>query len=160
MSEDLIKIGDSAPEVCLQNQDGSEVCLNDQKGKWVVLYFYPKDNTSGCTLEAKDFTSMAKEFNDHDAVIIGISPDSIESHKKFIAKHSLGLELLSDPDHNVLEAYGAWGKKKMYGREFFGVVRSTFLINPEGKIEFAWPKVKVKGHVDQVLDKLTEVKKK
>jgi peroxiredoxin Q/BCP len=154
----MLKIGDSAPDVCLPDQDGKEVCLKEYKGKWVVLYFYPKDNTSGCTLEAKDFTSSVKDFEESGAVILGVSPDSTNSHQKFITKHSLGINLLSDQEHQTLENYGAWGKKKMYGREFFGVVRSTYLINPKGKIEHVWPKVKVKGHVDEVLAKLKELK--
>jgi peroxiredoxin Q/BCP len=156
----MVKIGDFAPDVCLVNQTDEEICLKDLKGKWVVLYFYPKDNTSGCTLEAKDFTYAVKEFEKLGAKIVGVSPDSTKSHQNFIAKHSLAINLLSDTDHKTLEKYGAWGKKKLYGREFFGVVRSTYLINPEGKIEYVWPKVKVKGHVDEVLMKLKELKDK
>jgi peroxiredoxin Q/BCP len=155
----MLKIGDSAPDVCLPNQDGEEVCLKDYKGKWVVLYFYPKDNTSGCTIEAKDFTASNNDFKEIGAVVLGVSPDSTNSHQKFITKHSLGINLLSDQEHKTLENYGAWGKKKMYGREFFGVVRSTYLINPKGKIEHVWSKVKVKDHVDDVLGKLKELKK-
>ena len=154
----MVKIGESAPDICLPNQNGEEICLKDLLGKWVVLYFYPKDNTSGCTLEARDFTSAVGEFQQLDAEIIGISPDSIKSHENFIAKHSLGINLLSDPEHKTLEAYSAWGKKKMYGREFYGVVRTTFLINPQGMVEHIWSKVSVKGHVDTVLEKLKELK--
>ena len=155
----MIKIGDFAPDVCLPNQDGEEVCLKDYKGKWIILYFYPKDNTSGCTLEAKDFTSSAPEFEKLGAVVLGVSPDSTTSHQKFFTKHELGINLLSDTEHKTLGDYGAWGKKKMYGREFFGVVRSTYLINPKGKVEYVWPKVKVKGHIDDVLAKLKELKR-
>ena len=155
----MTEIGEIAPEVCLPNQEGTEICLKDLKGKWVVLYFYPKDNTSGCTLEAKDFTSAITDFNKLDTAVIGVSPDSEKSHQNFISKHSLGIELLSDPEHSVLEKYGAWQKKKLYGREFMGVVRSTYLINPKGKIEYIWPKVKVNGHVDDVKEKLKELKK-
>ena len=155
----MLKVGESAPKVCLPDEKGTEVCLEDYKGKWVVLYFYPKDNTSGCTLEAIDFTSVAPDFKNMETEIIGISPDSIKSHQNFISKHELGITLLSDPEHKTLEEYGSWQKKKMYGREFMGVVRSTFLINPEGKIEHIWPKVKVKGHVDAVKEKLRELKK-
>ena len=133
--------------------------MKDLKDKWIVLYFYPKDNTSGCTLEAKDFTCALEEFEKLNAIVIGVSPDSIESHQKFIAKQSLNLTLLSDPDHDVLEKYGVWQLKKMYGREYYGVVRSTFLIDPEGKIEHIWPKVKVKGHVDDVKNVLIEKQK-
>ena len=155
----MLKIGEVAPKVCLPNEMGSEVCLEDFKGKWVILYFYPKDNTSGCTLEAIDFTIAISDFAKLGAVIVGVSPDSTKSHQNFISKHQLGINLLSDPEHNVLEKYGAWQKKKLYGREFMGVVRSTYLINPEGKIEYVWPKVKVKGHVDLVKEKIEELKK-
>lgn len=154
----MVKVGDNAPDVCLLNQDNEEICLKDLKGNWVVLYFYPKDNTSGCTLEAKEFTSAIKAFDKLGAVIVGVSPDSTKSHQNFIAKHSLAINLLSDSEHKTLQKYNAWGKKKMYGREFFGVVRSTYLINPDGKIEYIWPKVSVKGHVDKVLEKLKELK--
>ena len=156
----MVNVGDSAPDVCLVNQADKEICLKDLKGKWVVLYFYPKDNTSGCTLEAKDFTSAVQDFKKLGAEIVGVSPDSTKSHQNFIAKHSLSINLLSDTEHKTLTEYGAWGKKKMYGREFFGVVRSTYLINPEGKIEYVWSKVSVKGHVDDVLVKLKELQNK
>ena len=124
----------------------------------MVLYFYPKDNTSGCTLEARGFTMAAKDFEKEGAVILGLSPDSPESHCRFTDKHGLGITLLSDTEHEVLEAYGAWQKKRMYGREFMGVVRSTFLIDPEGTQAHVWPKVKVAGHVEAVLEKLRELK--
>lgn len=156
----MLKVGDPAPDVCLPNQDGNEDCLKDLKGRWVILYFYPKDNTSGCTLEAKAFTTSFKDFEKLGAVVVGVSPDSIKSHQNFIAKHNLGINLLSDTEHKTLEDYDAWGKKKMYGREFFGVIRSTYLINPEGKIEHIWPKVKVKDHADEVLLKLKDLQNK
>ena len=155
----MMKIGDSAIDFCLADETGAEHCLDNFKGKWVVLYFYPKDNTSGCTLEAIDFTSSLTDFNKLNTTVIGISPDSIKSHHNFIEKHKLGVKLLSDPDHKILETYGAWQKKKLYGREFMGVVRSTYLINPKGKVEYVWPKVKVKGHVDAVKEKLIELQK-
>jgi peroxiredoxin Q/BCP len=156
----MVKIGEPAPKVCLPNETEAEVCLEDFKGKWVVLYFYPKDNTSGCTLEAIDFTTAVSDFAKLGAVIVGVSPDSTKSHQNFISKHHLGINLLSDPEHKTLEDYGAWQKKKLYGREFMGVVRSTFLISPQGQIEYLWPKVKVKGHVDSVKDKLKELQKR
>jgi peroxiredoxin Q/BCP len=156
----MLNIGEPAPQVCLPDQNGNEVCLEDLLGKWVVLYFYPKDNTSGCTLEAIDFTGAVEDFNKLDAVIIGVSPDSEKSHQNFISKHDLGINLLSDLEHNILAQYGAWQKKKLYGREFFGVVRSTYLIDPEGKIQHIWPKVKVKGHVEDVLNVLKQSKNK
>ena len=146
--------GSTAPLFCLKDQNGKEVCLKDLKGKWTVLYFYPKDNTSGCTLEAKDFTCAAEDFANEGAQIIGVSPDSEDSHLKFIGKHELNLTLLSDTEKVSLEAFGVWKKKSMYGREFMGVERSTFLIDPEGKIRKEWRKVKVEGHVDEVLSEL------
>lgn len=154
----MLKVGEVAPKVCLQNHDEKEVCIDDYKGKWVVLYFYPKDNTSGCTIEAKDFTGAVQDFNKMDIEIIGVSPDSPKSHQNFISKHDLGITLLSDTEHKTLEQYGAWGKKKMYGREYFGVVRSTYLIDPDGKVAYIWPKVKVKGHVEDVKKKVKELK--
>ena len=142
--------GDAAPEFCLPQSEGKQVCLRDLRGKWVVLYFYPKDNTSGCTKEAQEFTRLKSKFEGMGAVIIGISPDSIESHRKFRERHALTITLLSDEEHQVLEAYGVWQLKRMYGREYRGVVRSTFLIDPEGRIAEVWTKVKVKGHAEAV----------
>ncbi len=152
-----LKIGDKAPDFCLSDAYENKVCLSDFKGKWVVLYFYPKDNTSGCTKEAIGFTEKKEEFEKLGAVILGVSPDSPKSHRNFIEKKNLGITLLSDEDHSVLEEYGVWQLKKMYGREYMGVVRSTFLIDPTGKIAYVWPKVKVTGHVDNVLQKLKEL---
>lgn len=152
-----LKIGDEAPEFCLDDPERGEICLKDQKGKWVVLYFYPKDNTKGCTMEALEFTAAENEFKSKNAVILGVSPDSLKSHMKFREKHDLSINLLSDDDKKVLESYGVWKKKKMYGREYMGVERSTYLINPEGKISYIWPKVKVSGHVDDVMEKLLEL---
>ena len=148
-----LNIGDKAPDFCLLNQDGEEICLDSFKGDWVVLYFYHKDNTKGCTLEALDFTLNKNDFNKLGATILGISPDSVKSHQNFCMKHDLTITLLSDPDHSVIEKYGVWKLKKMYGREYYGVERSTFLINPEGKIAESWHKVKVKGHVDAVKER-------
>ena len=123
----------------------------------MVLYFYPKDNTSGCTKEAKEFTDKKEIFEKLNAVIIGISKDSPKSHEKFISKHNLDILLLSDEEHKVLEIYGAWGKKKNYGREYYGTIRSTFLIDPEGRIVKIWKNVRVKGHVEEVLETLKGV---
>lgn len=139
---------------CLPDAEGNEHCLKDFKGKWVVLYFYPKDNTSGCTREAVGFTEMKDEFSKLNAEIIGVSKDSPESHRKFIDKHDLKILLLSDVEHKVLEKYGAWGLKKNYGREYYGVIRSSILIDPEGGIRKEWHKVRVKGHVEAVLETL------
>ncbi len=139
-----------AKPFCLRDQAENEVCLKDFLGKWVVLYFYPKDNTPGCTIEAKDFSADFKDFENLDAVVIGVSADSCDSHKRFAEKHNLKLRLLSDPDKQVLKAYGAWGKKKFMGREFDGIIRSTYLIDPKGNIVKHWPKVSVKGHAAEV----------
>jgi len=145
-----------APNFCLPDHGGKEHCLHNFRGKWVVLYFYPKDNTSGCTREAKEFTEMKEEFKKLGAIIIGVSKDSPQSHTKFIEKHNLGILLLSDESHEIIEKYGAWGKKKNYGREYYGTVRSTFLIDPEGRIVKEWKKVRVAGHVEKVLNALKE----
>ncbi|MBN1591979.1 MAG: thioredoxin-dependent thiol peroxidase [Candidatus Coatesbacteria bacterium] len=150
--------GDNAPEFCLPNHEGKEVCLKQFKGSWVVLYFYPKDNTSGCTKEALEFTELKSRFAGMGAAIIGISPDSVESHRKFREKHALTISLLSDPEHKVLESYGVWQLKKMYGREYQGVARSTFLIDPEGKVAEVWRKVKVKGHAEAVQCALSDAR--
>ena len=146
----MLTKGDTAPEFCLPNSEGKPICLKDSRGKWVVLYFYPKDNTSGCTKEALEFTELRSKFEGMKAAIIGISPDSIESHRKSRERHALTITLLSDSDHEALEAYGVWQLKRMYGREYHGAVRSTFLIDPEGKIAEVWTKVKVKGHAEAV----------
>ena len=153
----MLEIGEKAPGFCLEDPDRGEICLKDLKGKWVVLYFYPKDNTKGCTMEALEFTAAEDEFKEKNAVIIGVSPDSLKSHTNFRQKHDLSINLLSDTEKKVLEEYGVWQKKKMYGREYMGVVRSTYLIDPEGKIAHVWPKVRVKGHVDNVMEKLSEL---
>ena len=153
-----LKIGDIAPDFCLDDPDRGEICLQDQKGKWVVLYFYPKDNTKGCTLEALEFTAAEDDFKAKNAIVLGISPDSLKSHANFREKHELSINLLSDTEKKTLEAYGVWQTKKMYGREYMGVVRSTFLIDPEGRIVFTWPKVKVDGHADDVLARLVELR--
>ena len=154
----MVEVGQKAPEFCLPNQDNVEICLRDLKGKWVVLYFYPKDLTPGCTTEACEFTEALPDFEGLDAIILGVSPDSVQKHQKFIEKKDLKITLLSDEDKEVLKAYGAWGPKKLYGKEYEGVIRSTFIIDPEGKIAAVWPKVRVKGHVEAVKQKLEELK--
>ncbi len=153
----LPETGQKAPDFQLPDADGVPVSLADFAGRWLVLYFYPKDNTSGCTAEALDFTAHEADFRALGAAVIGVSPDSCQSHRKFIDGKKLKVQLLSDPDHRVLEAYRVWQKKKMYGREYMGVVRSTFIIDPQGVIRHVWPKVKVKGHVEEVLAKLREL---
>ena len=146
-----IEQGDHAPDFKLPADDGSEVSLSDFKGKSVVLYFYPKDDTSGCTVEAKDFTCLATEFEKCGAVVIGMSPDSVKSHAKFKTKHDLAIRLVSDETKQTLEAYGVWAEKSMYGRKYMGVERSTFLIGPDGRIKKAWRKVSVPAHAEEVL---------
>jgi peroxiredoxin Q/BCP len=153
----MVEVGDTAPEFCLPGGDEQEICLKSYQGKWLVLYFYPKDNTSGCTREAVDFTAALPALRDLGAEVVGISRDSPASHRKFAEKHGLGVKLASDQDHKVTEAYGAWALKKMYGKENYGVVRSTFLINPQGKIARIWRKVAVKGHVDAVIKSLQDL---
>lgn len=143
-----------APSFSLFNQNDKEVSLDSLKGKWAVIYFYPKDNTPGCTTEACDFSSSAPLKN---TCIIGVSPDSTASHRKFIEEQQLTIELLSDSEKTVMKSYGAWGEKKNYGKVYEGVIRSTFLINPEGCIAFEWKNVRAKGHAMRVLTKLREL---
>ena len=149
--------GKAFPQFSLPDQNGVMRGPGDYAGKWLVVYFYPKDNTSGCTLEAKSFTDLAGQFADHDAVIVGVSPDSVKSHCGFIAKHGLGITLLSDPEHALLEAAGAWQKKKLYGKEHMGVVRSTALVDPQGVVREVWTKVKAAGHAEEVLARLRQL---
>lgn len=153
----MLEIGNKAPEFCIPNQDEVEICLRDLKGKWIVLYFYPKDNTPGCTTQACDFTQEEPEFDDLDAVILGVSPDSPKKHQNFIAKKELGITLLSDEQKEVCEAYGVWQLKKTFGKEYMGVVRSTFIINPQGDISSIWSKVKVKEHIEKVKEELVKL---
>ncbi|MFW9922261.1 MAG: thioredoxin-dependent thiol peroxidase [Candidatus Thorarchaeota archaeon] len=153
-----VKIGQLAPKFCLPDKTGTDICLDKFKGKWLVLYFYPKDNTQGCTLEAVDFTTHIDDFKKMGAEVIGISPDSVKSHQNFTEKHSLKINLLSDETNKVLEQYGVWQEKSMYGRTYFGVVRSTLLIDPTGKIVEIWEKVKVANHVENVKNRLKELK--
>ena len=156
-----LRVGAEAPNFCLPNKDNKEVCLKDFKGKYVVLYLYPKDNTPGCTKEAIGFTGILPELQKLDTEVLGISPDTPESHAKFIEKKNLKVILLSDVDKKVIKTYGKWGRRKFRGKEYFGVKRSTFLINPEGFIAHIWPKVSVKGHpeeVKQILEDLRDQK--
>jgi len=146
----MLKIGDNAPELTLPNQDDVEISLRDLAGKWIVLYFYPKDNTPGCTTEACDFTATLPQFDTLGAVVLGVSPDSTASHQKFIAKQKLDITLLSDSTTQIAQHYGVWQLKKFCGKEYMGIVRSTFLIDPEGKIAQIWSNVKVKDHASEV----------
>ena len=154
----MLEVGTKAPEFCRPNQDETEICLRDLSGKWVVLYFYPKDNTPGCSTQACDFTASKDDFSELDAVILGVSPDSPKKHTSFIEKKKLSIMLLADEDKSLCEDYGVWQLKKFMGREYMGVVRSTFIISPEGEIMAAWEKVKVKGHIGAVKEKLKELK--
>lgn len=147
-----LNIGDQAPNFDLPANDGRRVSLSEHSGKTVVLYFYPKDNTEGCTLEAIDFTRLKGEFEAAGAEIIGISPDSARKHDNFCRKHGLGITLGSDEDLQAAQAYGVWVEKQMYGRKYMGIDRSTFLIGPDGKIRRIWRKVRVKGHAEEVLE--------
>jgi peroxiredoxin Q/BCP len=151
----MIKTGDKAPSFSLPADDGTTISLASLKGKHAVVYFYPKDDTPGCTIEAKDFSAAMGKLQKAGAVVLGVSKDSIASHCKFRDKYALKIRLLSDPDLSTHKAYGAFGEKTMYGKKVEGVIRSTFLIGPDGKVKRAWPSVKVAGHVDAVLAELT-----
>ncbi|MFW5876577.1 MAG: thioredoxin-dependent thiol peroxidase [Myxococcota bacterium] len=151
--------GKKAPAFTLPSSEGGKVALKDLAGKWVVLYFYPKDDTPGCTTEAQGFRDARAELDEREAVVLGVSKDSIDSHCKFRDKHDLNFQLLSDPEGKVLEKYGAWGEKNMYGRKSVGVIRTTVLIDPQGKVARVWPRVRVKGHVEQVLSALDEARR-
>lgn len=153
------KAGDEAPEFVLKDQQESEVRLGELKGKWVVLYFYPKDNTPGCTIEANDFTKFLNDFQKLNAVVLGVSPDSCSSHAKFVKGQKLRITLLSDSEHQVAEAYGFWQLKQFMGKKFWGIARSTVLIDPEGKIAHLWKAVQAAGHAEAVKEKLKEIQK-
>ncbi|MEP1442848.1 MAG: thioredoxin-dependent thiol peroxidase [Hyphomicrobiales bacterium] len=144
--------GDQAPKFSLPADNGQTVSLSDYTGEKVILYFYPKDDTPGCTKQAIGFTEKVKEFKAQGAVIIGMSPDKAAKHDKFIAKHSLAITLAADEEKETLQAYGVWVEKSMYGKKYMGVERTTFLIDESGKITQIWRKVKVPGHVDAVLE--------
>ncbi|MFW9938622.1 MAG: thioredoxin-dependent thiol peroxidase [Candidatus Thorarchaeota archaeon] len=152
-----LKIGNKAPDFCLPDKDNKQVCLKDFKDKYIIVYFYPADNTPACTTEAIGFTGILNEFQKLDAKVIGISPDSPQSHAKFIEKKNLKVTLLSDESKEILKKYGAWGLKKFRGKTYMGVIRSTFLISPDGEIAHIWPKVSVKGHPEEVKQTLEDL---
>jgi len=154
----MLEIGDAIPPFCLPNQDEEEICFRDIKGRWAVIYFYPKDNTPGCTTEACAFTEALPDFTELEAIILGVSPDSPKKHRNFIEKKELKITLLADEDKSLCKSFGIWQLKKFMGREYMGVVRSTFLVNPKGEVAYKWEKVRVKGHVDEVREKLRELK--
>ncbi|PID27652.1 MAG: thioredoxin-dependent thiol peroxidase [Candidatus Cloacimonadota bacterium] len=155
--KDIFEPGSVAPDFELYNQDNEKVTLTDFRGKWLILYFYPKDNTPGCTVEALDFTELSEEFKKARAEIVGVSKDSVKSHKNFCEKKNLNLILLSDPEAKVCRDYKAWGIKKNYGREYEGLIRSTLIIDPEGKIAFHFKNVRAKGHAERVLKQFKEM---
>jgi peroxiredoxin Q/BCP len=157
VSQSKIEIGNPAPPFSLLDQEEKTVSPADFAGSWVILYFYPRDDTPGCTTEACEFTEEIREFERLGAVVLGCSPDRPEQHRRFIAKHRLSVRLLSDPDHRVMDAYGAWGEKSMYGRTTTGVIRSTVILDPEGRIAHLWKRVTVKGHAAKVWKKLSEL---
>ncbi|QRK09853.1 thioredoxin-dependent thiol peroxidase [Archangium violaceum] len=148
------RTGNPAPDFQLQDQNGNDVKLSQLRGKNVVLYFYPKDDTPGCTREACDFRDEHSALQEAGAVVLGVSPDDTRSHQKFATKFSLPFPLLADTGHQVAESYGVWGEKSLYGRTFMGITRATFLIDTEGKVARVWPKVKVQGHVQDILQTL------
>jgi peroxiredoxin Q/BCP len=150
----VLDVGQAAPDFTLSDQDGNPVRLSALKGQQVVLYFYPKDNTPGCTKEACSFRDRFAELKSRGVVVLGVSPDSVASHRKFADKHTLPFTLLADPEHQVAEAFGAWGEKTLYGRKFMGLIRSTFLIDEAGVIRHVWKKPKTDIHADEVLAKL------
>ncbi|MCX3306865.1 thioredoxin-dependent thiol peroxidase [Bacillus sp. NEAU-CP5] len=152
-----IEIGQTAPDMKLVNDSGEEVALTDFKGKYVVLYFYPKDMTPGCTTEACDFRDKHESFAGLDAVIIGVSPDSRDKHEKFKQKHDLPFQLLVDDEHKLAEAFDVWKLKKNFGKEYMGIERSTFLLDKEGRLVKEWRKVKVKDHVAEALRELEQI---
>ncbi|WP_079526703.1 MULTISPECIES: thioredoxin-dependent thiol peroxidase [Halobacillus] len=151
-----VEAGQKAPEFELKANNGETVKLSDYRGKNVVLYFYPKDMTPGCTTEACDFRDQHENFAELDAVILGVSPDPVDSHKKFIDKHDLPFLLLADEDHKVAEDYGVWKLKKNFGKEYYGIERSTFIIDKEGNLAEDYRKVKVDGHVESALQYIRE----
>jgi peroxiredoxin Q/BCP len=153
----MLQPGASAPDFTLPDQTGNNHSLKDFKGKWVVLYFYPKDMTPGCTTEACNFRDEFPAFENLNAVILGVSKDSVQGHDKFAQKYELPFTLLSDENGEMIAAYGAWKEKSMYGRTFMGIERSTYLINPQGKIAKVYAKVKVKEHATEILADLNEL---
>lgn len=154
----MLEVGKKAPSFTALDSTGKKVSLTDFKGKKVVLYFYPKDMTSGCTQEACDFRDSHPDFKKLNAVILGVSIDSIQSHQKFSSKYELPFTLLSDEKKEIVEKYGVWKEKSMYGKKYMGIERTTFIIDENGKIENIFPKVKVAGHIDEILKSIKEMK--
>ncbi len=153
----MLEVGEQAPAFELADQDGQTHTLDGYRGRWLVVYFYPKDYTPGCTKEACSFRDAASELAALDAAVVGVSADDAGAHQKFAQKHGLNFPLLVDPDKAMLEAYGAWGEKQMYGRRYMGVSRITYVIDPEGRVAKVWPKVTAEGHADEVRAALAEL---
>jgi peroxiredoxin Q/BCP len=150
----MVEEGSEAPDFTLPSDNAGDVTLSDFRGRKVVLYFYPKDDTSGCTTQACDLRDNLPRLSGIDAVVLGVSPDSVESHARFREKYDLNFPLLADEDHQVSEAYGVWKEKKMYGNTYMGIERSTFLVDEQGVVTHAWRKVSPKGHAEKVIDAL------
>lgn len=151
-----LNIGDVAPDFTMKVSEERVVTLSELRGKNVVLYFYPKDDTPGCTIEACNFNSLKKDFEVANAVVLGISKDDIKSHNKFKAKYDLGFDLASDPDGETCESYGVWAQKSMFGKKYMGILRTTFLIDGQGKISYIWRNVNVVGHAKEVLETIKQ----
>jgi thioredoxin-dependent peroxiredoxin len=153
----MLEVGQPAPTFTLPDQDGEPVSLDELQGQPVVVYFYPKDDTPGCTTQACAIRDQWAEFEEAGAVVLGISPDDVDSHAKFAGKYDLPHRLLADPDRDVIQAYDAWGVKKMYGKEYEGVIRSTVVVGPDGEVAAVWPKVQPKKHADAVLQAIRDL---
>ncbi|MFN4070351.1 MAG: thioredoxin-dependent thiol peroxidase [Thermus caldifontis] len=153
-----MELGTLAPDIALPDQEGRIHRLSDYRGRWVVLYFYPKDDTPGCTKEACGFRDRMGDLQELGAVVLGVSADDVESHKRFAEKYGLNFPLLADPERQAILAYGAWGKKNLYGKEYEGVLRQTFLIDPEGRIAKVWKKVSPEGHAEEVAEALRSLR--
>ena len=150
-----LEVGDKAPDFQTQNQDGKTISLSDFKGKKLILYFYPKDNTPGCTAEACNFNDNYSDLIEKGFEVVGVSPDSIESHQKFIAKYNLSFHLIADTNKEIINKYGVWGEKNMYGKKSMGLLRTTFVIDEEGKIAHIFKRVQTKDHTNQILQKIS-----
>lgn len=153
-----LEVGSKAPEFTAKIDGDKDIAISDYRGKWLVLYFYPKDNTSGCTKEACAFRDNMEAISEVGANVLGVSPDSVKSHDRFKAKYELNFNLIADPEKDICELYSIIGEKKMYGKTYMGVIRTTFLISPEGEIKYVWNNVRVNGHVDKVIEKLGELR--
>ena len=155
---EIPEVGMKAPDFSVRDQNGNDVNLKNLTGGWIVMYFYPKDDTPGCTIEANEFTALSDDFEKENAVVLGVSPDDEKSHCKFIEKYKLNIKLLADTEKELVTKYGVWKEKSMYGRTYMGVARTTFLIDEKGNIADIWNNVKAKGHAEIVLNRLVEIK--